>query len=174
MASDGEDYPPASVQGVAHVGITVTDVEKAVSWYGKVLGFELLFGPVEVEVDDSHVGRQVRDIFGPRCQRFRQAHMLARNGIALEMFEFVEPATEPTDTFSYWRVGIFHLCLLASDIDALTARISRSGGRLRTSKIWEIFEREPYRTCYCEDPFGNIIELYSHPHLEVFGKRASY
>jgi len=79
--------------------------------------------------------------FGPDCRKFRQAHLLAGNGVALELFELVERPAEPPDGFTYWRVGIFHLCLLASDIEALAAVISGSGGRVRTSTIWQIFRR---------------------------------
>jgi hypothetical protein len=40
--------------------------------------------------------------------------------------------------------------------------------------VREIFPGEPYRFCYCEDPFGNVIELSTHPHAEAFGGREAY
>ena len=163
------------VAGFAHIGLTVADLDKAVDWYTRILGCRVLLGPVELEADDTHAGRQAADVFGPEFKRFRQAHLMTPDGVALEIFEFRDPAT-PSERppFSYWRPGVFHVCLVAPDIDRAADAIARSGGRMRTSRVWEIFEGEPFRMCYCEDPFGNVIELYSHPHEVVFAGRSTW
>jgi catechol 2,3-dioxygenase-like lactoylglutathione lyase family enzyme len=169
------DASGAQTLGFAHIGLTVPDLGRAVDWYQRVLGFRLLLGPVELKADESHAGRQATDVFGSGFASFRQAHLLGANGVALEMFEFVDPPTprEPPP-FDYWRPGVFHLCLLAPDIERVATDIAKSGGRLRTSRVWDVFEGEPYRMCYCEDPFGNILELYSHPHQQVFATRTGW
>jgi catechol 2,3-dioxygenase-like lactoylglutathione lyase family enzyme len=165
----------ASTAGITHVGLTVPDLEHAIAWYQDVLGWRLVMGPVEIQLDDSHIGLQIVDVFGPRIGGFRQAHMDTGNAVAVELFQFLEPRTaaERPD-FDYWRPGVFHVCLVATDIDALVRRIAERGGRLRTSKVWDVFPGEPYRMAYCEDPFGNVLELYSHPHEQVFRGRAAY
>lgn len=164
-----------STTGITHIGLTVPDLDRAIAWYGDVLGWKVMMSAVEVKRDDSHIGHQIIDVFGPAIGHFRQAHMSAGNGVAVELFEFVEPATPgEAPKFDYWRPGVFHLCVVATDIDALAARIAETGGRLRTSKIWDVFPDEPFRMCYCEDPFGNVIELYSHPHDQVFADRTKY
>jgi catechol 2,3-dioxygenase-like lactoylglutathione lyase family enzyme len=163
-------------RALAHIGVTVPDLDRAVAWYQDVLGLELLLGPVEVETNDSHTGDQVRDVFGRDRIRFRQAHLSMGNGVALEMFEFAEPPgmTRP-DNFEFWKTGVFHICIVDRDIDTLVERIEATGGRLRTRKVWSVFSDQPkYRFCYCEDPFGNIIELYSHSHEQVFANRRGY
>jgi len=163
--------PPA----VAHVGLTVDDLDLAMAWYSDVIGLRVVAGPFEVRASDPGVGPQASDVFGDAFQAFRQAHFATANGVALEMFEFIEPRTErPADGFAYWRVGLSHLCLVDPDIEALVREIERTGGRRRTSKIWDIFDGEPYRMCYCEDPFGNILEIYSHSHEQVFANRTGY
>jgi catechol 2,3-dioxygenase-like lactoylglutathione lyase family enzyme len=151
--------PPA----VTHVGMTVADLDAAVRWYGDVLGLEPIGPPVAVRAHEGHGGAVAADVFGRRFGRFRQAHLATANGVALELFEFFEPAD--------WTTGIFHVCLTTPAIDALAERIATSGGRMRTSRIWEIFPGEPYRTCYCEDPFGTVIELYSHSHERTYSNR---
>lgn len=156
----------------AHVGITVTNLDKAIEWYGNVLGFELLMGPIAVEADDSAVGRGAADVFGPRFQSFRQAHLSAGNGVVVEIFEFLEPRSEPhADNFEYWKNGFFHICVTDRDIDGLVERIAGTGGKMRTSRIWPVFPGQKYRFCYCEDPFGNIIEVYSHSHEQTFANQ---
>ena len=56
-------------------------------------------------------------------------------------------------------------------IEELAQRIAEAGGRMRSSRVWPVFEGEPYRTCYCEDPFGNVVELYSHSHERTYANR---
>lgn len=161
--------PPA----IAHVGITVDDLDRAIEWYTDVIGLRLIAGPLEVRASDGGIGAQAVDVFGEAFGAFRQAHLAAANGVALEMFEFSEPRTERRrESFPYWQVGLSHLCLVDPDLDALVRRIEESGGRRRTSRIWEIFSGEPYRMCYCADPFGNVLEIYTHSHEQVFANRA--
>jgi catechol 2,3-dioxygenase-like lactoylglutathione lyase family enzyme len=157
---------------LGHIGLTVPDLDAAVRWYADTFGFELIMGPVEVTVDNPRIADQLREVFG-RDVRFRQAHMVMGNGVALELFEFDEPETRGSGRFDYWNVGLFHICMVDPDIETLAMRIEAAGGRRRTP-VREIFPGEPYRFCYCEDPYGNIVELATHPHAEAFGGRERY
>lgn len=157
---------------VTHVGVTVTDLDRAVRWYGDALGLEPIGPPVEVRAHDGHGGALAAEVFGPSLGRFRQAHLASANGVALELFEFRDPPTERRRaSFEYWRTGIFHVCFAVGAIDHVAERIAGSGGRRRTPAAREIFPGEPYRTCFCEDPFGNVIELYSHSHERTYANR---
>ena len=152
------------MSAVTHVGVTVTDLDLAVRWYGEVLGLEPIGPVVEVRAGEGHGGRVAADVLGAGFGCFRQAHLGGANGVALELFEFTRP---PND----WRRGIFHVCFAAGEVESVVERVAASGGR-RRSRAWEIFPGEPYRTCYCEDPFGNVIELYSHSHERTWANRA--
>jgi catechol 2,3-dioxygenase-like lactoylglutathione lyase family enzyme len=146
---------------VTHVGVTVTDLDEAVRWYGDALGLEPIGPPVEVRAHEGHGGTVAADVFGTRLGRFRQAHLASANGTAIELFEFLEPRSERT----------FHVCFTVAGVERVARRIAHTGGRRRTG-TWEIFPGEPYRTCFCEDPFGNVIELYSHSHERTYANRA--
>ena len=131
-------------------------------------------GPVELSSEDPKVAEQLQRVFDSDDVSFRQAHLLAGDGVAVELFEFKRPvATRGRGAFKYWEVGIFHICLLTDAIDQTAARIVAAGGTQRT-QVSEIFPGERFRFCYCEDPFGNILELATHPHAEAFGGRHSY
>ena len=157
---------------VAHVGMTVTDVELAASWYADVLGFEPLGPAVQVSAGEGYAGELAAEVFGTGFGAFRQAHLASSNGTALELFQFLDPPTERrADGFDFRRTGIFHLCLVAPDVERTAARIASSGGRRRTPRTAAIFPGEPYRTCFCEDPFGNVVELYSHSHERIYANR---
>jgi catechol 2,3-dioxygenase-like lactoylglutathione lyase family enzyme len=147
---------------LTHVGMGVPELDAAVRWYTEVLGFERLGETTRVRENEGHAGVVAADVLGPGFRSFSQRHLVGANGVGLELFEFEDPAAD--------RRGIFHVCVVAPDVAGTADRIAASGGR-RTSRIWQIFEGEPYLTCYCEDPSGNIVELYSHGHERVYANR---
>lgn len=158
---------------LGHLGVTVPDIDAAVGWYREAFGWELIAGPFDVDTGDRAVAAQLRDVFAVEEVAFRQAHLIAPPGIALELFEFREPRGRGREGFEFDRAGIFHLCVVDPEIEALVARIEAAGGRRRTA-IHAIFPGEPFRFCYCEDPFGLAIEIATHDHAESFGGRRGY
>jgi catechol 2,3-dioxygenase-like lactoylglutathione lyase family enzyme len=158
---------------IAHVGMTVTDLDAAVAWYADVLGLEALGPPASVRAGEGHDGRLAAEVFGAGLGGFRQAHLAGANGTALELFQFLDPASERrARPFDFRSTGIFHVCLVARQIERTADRIAALGGRRRMERAAPIFPGEPYRTCYCEDPFGNVIELFTHTHERVYANRA--
>lgn len=155
-----------------HIGISVPDIDAAGRWYCEVLGCYLLVPPVEARNDGSHFGKVVKDIFGERFESVRMAHLSTADGVGIELFQFVEPATRaPADPFEYWRGGIFHFCLTAPNIEAVAERIAQNGGKVR-SQVWKLYQNKPYKAVYCEDPWGIIVELCSHPYEQFWSNLA--
>jgi catechol 2,3-dioxygenase-like lactoylglutathione lyase family enzyme len=163
----------ATSRGITHVGLTVPDLDRAIAWYADVLGWKLTMGPVELGSGESFTGRQVREVFRRSDVRFRLAHLDPGGEAVIELFEFSEPASGGSAGFEFWRTGVFHVCLRTDDIDELSAAIAQNGGE-KLMDVQPIVEGEPFQMCYCADPFGNILELYSHDHREVFGGRSDY
>lgn len=143
---------------VNHVGVSVTDLEKATEWYRTVLGMELIRGPLEFDAANPSAAAH-RDVFGPQWGGVRIAFLTTANGVGVELFQFTEPAAvRRAENFDYWRSGIFHMCVTTEDVAALAGDIEAMGGRQRS----EIHETRPgVHTCYCEDPDGNILEITS-------------
>jgi catechol 2,3-dioxygenase-like lactoylglutathione lyase family enzyme len=155
-----------------HVGISVTDLEKAIQFYKEVFGLKLIMGPEIIKADNTVIGQLCLDIFGEKMKEFRIAHMTTSDGIGIEIFEFVEPkATRRENNFEYWKTGIFHISFTASDLEEAGKLIEKHGGKVR-SKIWENFPDR--RLLYCEDPFGNIFELYDCTYSEMYANREEY
>ena len=145
---------------VGHVGIAVSDLDRAVEFYAGALGLEPLGPVITVSPNEGHAGTVAADVLGGVA--FRQAHLSSANGVGVELFEFAGGEGS-------WS-GIFHVCFVPASLDRTAARIAANGGR-RTSRIWHIFSDAPYRTCYCEDPFGTTVELYSHSHERTYANR---
>jgi hypothetical protein len=89
------------------------------------------------------------------------AWLSSGNQVGFEIFEYIEPkAQRRKDNFEYWKSGFIHICITDPNIEDLCNRISESGGKQR-SKIWEIVPDKGHKIVFCEDPFGNMIEIYS-------------
>lgn len=156
--------PPRALN---HVGMTVPDIWGAIDWYGAVLGFAHVMEPSVLQAG-SAATHETPSIFGARFRKAHQAH-LTTNGIGLELFQFVDPrVAEPAEKIEYWRRGYWHLAFTAPDIDECCERIVASGGK-RHIPTFEFIPRRRYRLIYCEDPWGNILELFSHHYQEAMG-----
>lgn len=141
-----------------HIGITVPHLEEALDWYVEIFDLRRIEGPVHASLETDGAGRR-RDVFGVAWGGMKLVHLLTDNGAGIELFEFTEPRVErPADTFEYWRVGISHVAFTVTDVGSTAARIADAGGVQRTG-IHVL--RPGCEICYCEDPWGNILELSS-------------
>jgi catechol 2,3-dioxygenase-like lactoylglutathione lyase family enzyme len=152
---------------INHIAVSVADLDKAVKWYKEVFGFTVVNGPVEFEADDSSLGIAARDIHGPNFRKMRMVWLSSGNQVGFEMFEYIDPKAERRiDNFEYWKSGFFHICVTDPNIEELCKRISDSGGRQR-SRIWDVEPDRGYKIAFCEDPFGNVIEIYTHSYEQL-------
>lgn len=168
--------PNVQPRNITHVGVTVTDADAAVEWYQRVLGFALLHEPQEYTAGDGYFGRLVADMLGPHVVSGRIAMMDAGNGVGLELFEFSDPqptqrSADENTQFYLHRTGTFHFCVIDPDVEGLARRIVDSGGKQR-SAVWEFAPGIGFYVCYCEDPFGNIVEIYSHGTTQIWSTLA--
>ena len=94
-----------NVDGLRHVGLTVTDLDRSVEWYGRALGFTELF---REQHDD------------------RRTAVLRSAGAMVGLVEF----TTSCGAFSERQAGLNHLCFTARDaaeLDAWVQRLDRCG-----------------------------------------------
>lgn len=145
----------------SHIGISVPDVEKAVDFYSKVMGWYVIMEPTEIkEENETAIGQMCIDVFGEGWGSFKIAHMSTGDRIGFEIFEF--PNSEGPGEFEFWKTSTFHFCVQDPDIEGMVKKIVDNGGKQRMP-IREYYPGEkPFRMCYVEDPFGLIFEVYSH------------
>jgi catechol 2,3-dioxygenase-like lactoylglutathione lyase family enzyme len=147
-----------------HVGLTVGDLDLAIAWYVEHLGLTLLAGPIHADLNTAGGDRRA-DVFGPRWRGMKLAHMQTGNGAGVELFEFIEPAVEtPAELFAYWLVGTHHIALTVEDVGRVAGAVTAHGGKQRSA-----VHTLPggCQVCYCQDPWGNIVELASRPYSAI-------
>jgi predicted enzyme related to lactoylglutathione lyase len=149
-----------------HIGLTVPNLEEAVAWYETVFNMQVVAGPLVVDAQGP-LGDMAVDMLGQRFRSCRVAHMMTSNGIGVEFFEFTDPPTEISGEVQSWKSGLSHFCVTWPDVGEMAAHITAHGGKQR-SKVWPLFDS--CDVAYCEDPFGNIVEIFSNSYTYVFSR----
>jgi len=166
-AGEMSDYP----RTFSHIGISVPDVEKAVEFYRKVMGWYVIMKPTVIkEETETAIGIMCTDVFGKGWGSFKIAHMSTGDRIGIEIFEFRN--NEKPKEFDYWKTSTFHFGVQDPNLEGLVAKIVSHGGKQRMP-IREYYPgKKPYRMVYVEDPFGLIFELYSHSYELTYSQGA--
>jgi lactoylglutathione lyase family protein len=153
----------------SHIGISVPDIQKAVDFYKNVMNWYVIMEPTLVkEEKDTAIGIMCIDVFGEGWGEFKIAHLSTGDGIGIEIFEFPQN-TKPRHEFNPYPTGVFHFSVKDPNIEELAKKIVEAGGKQRMP-IREYYPgKKPYKMVYCEDPFGNIIEIYTHSYELHYG-----
>jgi len=163
-----QTYP----RSFSHIGISVPDVDQAVEFYTKVMGWYTIMEPTLITEDTSPIGEMCSEVFGKNWEKFKIAHLSTGDRIGVEIFQF-KNQENPENNFEYWKTGIFHFCVQDPDVEGLAARIVDAGGKRRMEAPRYYYPGEkPYRMIYMEDPFGNILEIYSHSYELIYSAGA--
>lgn len=145
----------------SHIGLSVPDIKKAVKFYSEVMGWYVIMEPSRVNEDNSAIGEMSTEVFGEGWGSYYIAHMTTGDGIGIELFQF-ENNVQPDNNFKFWETGIFHYGVQDPDIEGLVEKIKLNGGKQRMP-IKEYYPGEkPFKMVYMEDPFGNLVEIYTH------------
>jgi len=154
--------PIHSPKTINHIAISVPDLERALKWYQEVMGFTIIRGPTELAADDTQIGNALENIFGSKFKKLQIVWMSSANNVGFEIFQFIEPKQVTENRkIEYWSGGVIHIAVTERNIEGLVKKVNETGGRQLT-KIWELSPNKPYKLVFCSDPFGNIIEIYSH------------
>lgn len=145
------------LQGIIHVGLTVTDLDRSVAFYRDALGLDYL-GEMEMK------GPETERLFQKKGCKARVAYLNGSQELAappVELIQFVgqEPERQAGDLF---RTSISELCFATEDIDREYRRLKELGVEFVSEP--QTFDSARYgfgksRAVYLRDPDGIILEL---------------
>ncbi len=151
------NYP----RNFSHLGITVPDIEKAYKFYTSALGWYTVSPPKLVKEDPSTpMGQFLVDVFGKGFGEMKVCHLLTGDRIGFAIIEFPGKQKGYAE-YDPFRTGVFHYCVQDPDVEGLAAKILAAGGKQKMP-IRHFCPGEPHRTVYMIDPFGNMLQIYSH------------
>ena len=137
-----------------HVGISVSNLEQSMAFYGDLLGMEPMSPPLML------TGEEVEDVTALKHFKARVC-MMAKGNLALELFEFEVPVPKSQDpNYPVNNHGITHFGITVEDIDATYGKLVDEGVRFHSP-----VRQFPggIRAAYGRDPDGNVFELLQMP-----------
>ncbi|KAF4987177.1 hypothetical protein FDECE_15558 [Fusarium decemcellulare] len=143
---------------INHVAVSVSDIEAAIKWYSRVLGFQVIRDRIFHIKRSDNPSAAIFAIYGDALQEVKLAYMATGNGVGFEVFQFLDPGFKANSVdFEYNRGGFFHICVTDPDPDALADKIVSEGGKRQGSTVKVAGGAA---TCsYVKDPWENVIEI---------------
>lgn len=141
-----------------HIGITVTDLERSVRFWGALL--DVTPGPV-----DQLRGPQLGRLVGYPAARVDRRWLVLPGGLNLELLQYLEPDADRYRPGTA-HPGNVHVCLVVDDMETAHAHATACGAVPVTDGGWIEVPTGPKvgtRIAYLRDPDGVTIELFQHP-----------
>jgi lactoylglutathione lyase len=137
----------------SHVGVCVTDLDRAVRFYGEGLGFKLV-----ATHDIDSVFADALEVPGDVALK---SVFLERDGLSIELLVWERPSADGTPSSRRNLVGLTHLSFWVSDADATAARLEAAGGTIVDSTRTKSQDSSGagIYLLFCTDPDGTRVEL---------------
>jgi len=141
-----------------HTGITVSNLERSLSFWHDVLGFEY-----------SHTthqkGKMAEEITGVADAEINLAVVKAPGGHKIELLEYLAPADRKKRTgLRPCDVGHVHVALTVDDLEAVLNTIAASGGKgAGEPQTLTSGPNAGKRVVYVREPDGTTIEFMELP-----------
>lgn len=138
---------------INHTGLTVSDLDRALSFYRDALG-------LEVVMQQEKQGGYLAAITGYPGAHVRMAHLATPDGGRLELFEYLQPegSGRPLEPST---IGITHICLVVADIHEAHQRLLEAGAEPFSEPIEiDTGANTGAYGLYVRDPDGIVLELF--------------
>lgn len=153
----------ATVTGLFHGGITVSDMDRSLGFYGGALG-------LEVEFDRRLDADYLREVLALDFTSIRAVYLRIPNapGSFVELLEYRgidrrSAAAVPAD------YGAGHICFYVDDVAAIHMRALSLGYSARSRSVVDITAgpNAGARSVYLLDPDGYAVELFQRRHEDA-------
>jgi catechol 2,3-dioxygenase-like lactoylglutathione lyase family enzyme len=141
-----------------HTGITVSNLDRALSFWRDVLGFEYSHSA-------HQTGERVEQITGVKGSELRLAVLRTPGGHKIELLEYLAPDDrKQRNDLRPCDLGHVHVALVVDDLDAILEKMSASGWKVAGKpQMLATGPNAGKRVVYVRDPDGTTIELMQMP-----------
>ncbi len=145
------------INRIAHVGLTVTDIDVSKKFYGDILGLKYQ-GMMIME------GKETDILFGFKNAKAKVAYFNGSDLIntpPVELIEFVDNPAQK-DKPDLHKTSISELCFYVDNIDEVYKQLSEKGVEFLSKPQFFDFTADGFgksKAVYLKDPDGNILEF---------------
>jgi len=142
------------ILALSHLGICCADLDKSLTFYTEGLGFTL-------ERTIEEIGPPFDKLMELPEGATLKVHQVTLSGTKLELVAYNGVSvTGSTDRRPMNQLGLTHMTLVVSDLEAAVDRVVNFGGKVhRETQVDSPFGE----IVFCTDPDGVRIELYQPP-----------
>lgn len=147
----------ASISGLHHTGIVVSDMERSKKWYQEMIGLTL---EDEFDLDSSEIQK------GVGVQNCRLVGAMLKwgkeeNGQMIELLHYPSHPGKRTDrNLPSYEYGVRHVAFSTTNaIDELYEKLSSKGVEFLSAPQEIEIEGNKIKFCYFKDPDGNQLEF---------------
>jgi len=160
LASMAPAQTPALVDGVDSIGITVSDMDRTVDFYSRILTFEKV-SDTEVSGDDVE---HLEGVFGTRMRVVR----MKLGDEFIELTEYLAPKGRPIPVDSRSNDRWFqHIAIIVSDMDKAYARLRQNKAEFASSGPQKLPDWNKnaagISAFYFKDPDEHPVEILQFP-----------
>lgn len=139
---------------VQHTGLTVSNLERSVDFYVRILGCTLI-------MSQEKTGGYLAAIVGYPNASLKMAHLSDPAGHhVIELFEYIVPEMVKTD-LEPRLIGNAHLCFLVSDLNAIYDTIKNEGITFISGPVdVDTGANAGGAALYLKDPDGITMEIF--------------
>ena len=139
-----------------HTGFTVANLERSLTFWRDVLGFELSHRA-------HHTGALASEVTGVPGAEISIA-VLKGYGHKIELLEYLAPADRKRVDLRPCDIGSVHVAFTVEDLDAVLSAIAASGWKaVGTPQTLKAGPNAGKRVVYVRDPDGTTIEFMQPP-----------
>lgn len=153
-----------AIPRLSHVGVGVTDMDRAIGFYEGALGFSRAAAVTGGQESASLVGL-------PGEVRF-QSQFMELEGRLVELVRFEAPETQRAPLKQFGQTGLTHLSMRVDDLDAALAMVRACGGTVLEQSFTQVDLPGGIagRIVFCTDPDGTRVELMEFPDAVRFDR----
>jgi catechol 2,3-dioxygenase-like lactoylglutathione lyase family enzyme len=145
------------IGAVAHIGITVPDMDKAIAFYQEALGLTVIS-------DYTMEGEEISDLVQVPDAKLRSVFLRnkdERRSTPVELLYFSEPATQSGQPYpGVTHNGITEIAFWVKDLDATCEALKEHGVEFYSRPhSLKLDDTGTLKVVYCKDPFGTTLEL---------------
>ena len=148
-----------TVSRIDHVGITVSDVDRALGFYRDLLG-------LRVVADNTISEPAVAELLGLDSVQLRIVDLDSGDGRIVELLQYVEPTGRQID-YESSDPATEHIAFTVDDLAAVRVRLAEAGVKIVSRKALTIDDPggsfDGAICLYVRDPDGAILELVQRP-----------
>lgn len=133
-----------------HIGIIVSDMEKSINFYCKLLGHKII-------IDFIEHGEYFSQLVGMPISKARVVKANASDGIYVELIQFLTHKNIEPNSNAYNVRSRCHICYTVDNIEEIYSKLVSEGIKFISKPLKSPFD--PVKTCFCYDPDNTMIQF---------------